>query len=123
MNKSGMAPYKQQLLALRARLRDDVSRMVDAALTSVRSDDNGGLSRMPIHMADVAADYFETEFTVALTETKDETLNQIEEALERMEAGIYGTCSDCGKEIPRARLNAIPYATRCVKCATQLETH
>ena len=77
---------------------------------------------MPIHMGDVAADCFETEFTVGLMETKDETLIQIEEALERIEAGVYGTCGDCGREIPKARLNAIPYATRCVKCATQRET-
>ena len=123
MNKSQLRPYKQRLLALRARLRDDVHDMVDAALTSPRSDENGGLSRMPIYIGDVAADYFETEFTVGLMESKDETFNQIEEALERMEAGVYGTCSDCGGEIPKARLNAIPYATRCVQCATQVETH
>ena len=119
MNKS---QNKQRLLALRARLRDDVNHMVDAALTSPRNDENGGLSRMPIHMGDVAADFYETEFAVGLMETKDETLNQIEEALERMEAGVYGTCSDCGREVPKARLNAIPYATRCVQCATLLDT-
>ena len=123
MNKSQIRPYKQRLLALRARLRDDVNHMVDAALTSPRSDENGGLSRMPIHMGDVATDCFETEFTVGLMETKDDTLHQIEEALERMEAGVYGTCSDCGREVPRARLNAIPYAAQCVQCATLLETH
>ncbi len=123
MNKSQTRPYKQRLLALRARLRDDVNHMVGAALTAPGSDENGGLSRMPIHMGDVAADCYETEFTVGLMETKGGTLSQIEETLERMEEGVYGTCIDCAREVPKARLNAIPYTTRCVECATQVETH
>lgn len=122
MNNSTIRHYKERLLALRARLRDDVNHMVDAALTAPGNDEDGGFSRTPIHMGDVAADCGETEFAVGLMETKDDTLNQIEQALERMEAEFYGTCSDCGKEILRARLNAIPYATRCLKCATQAET-
>jgi DnaK suppressor protein len=41
--------------------------------------------------------------------------------LERIEDGSYGSCEECGVKIPKARLNAIPYATTCVKCAEQLE--
>jgi DnaK suppressor protein len=44
-----------------------------------------------------------------------EQLEQIEAALARMEAGTYGFCTQCGKEIPKARLDAVPWATLCVQ--------
>ena len=43
-------------------------------------------------------------------------LERIDEALERMEEGTYGTCERCGEAIDPARLEAIPYAIRCVRC-------
>ena len=49
------------------------------------------------------------------------TLEKIEASLERIEEGTYGTCEECGVKIPKTRLNAIPYATLCVKCASQQE--
>ena len=44
-----------------------------------------------------------------------ETLAQIETALRRIEAGTFGTCDECGREIPQARLDAVPWATLCVR--------
>ena len=49
------------------------------------------------------------------------TLEAIELALERIEDGTYGQCDECGIKIPKARLNALPYAPTCVKCAEELE--
>lgn len=121
MKKSQIRSYKQQLLVLRARLRGDANHMFDAALIAARSDDNGEIS--PVPMQDAATEHFGTELAVSVLETQAKTLNRIEEALERMEAGVYGTYSGCGRGIPKARLRAIPYAIRCVQCATQLETH
>jgi DnaK suppressor protein len=50
-------------------------------------------------------------------ENEEETLDAIELALERIEEGVYGQCEECEVKIPKARLNAIPYAALCVKCA------
>ncbi|NQU20844.1 MAG: TraR/DksA C4-type zinc finger protein, partial [Candidatus Nealsonbacteria bacterium] len=66
-------------------------------------------------------DNFEREFTLTLMESKDRTLEQIEEALERIEDGIYGVCEKCDGKIPKVRLNAIPYAILCVRCASRIE--
>ena len=53
-----------------------------------------------------------------------EELREIDDALTRMEAGHYGDCSDCGKHIPLARLQAQPTAKRCVACQEKFEkTH
>ena len=121
MNNADMKAYKERLLALRARLRGDVSQMADAALRKRRSEANGDLSSMPIHMADIGSDNFEQEFTLSLMQSEEGTLDKIETALERIEDGSYGQCEECGVRIPKTRLNAIPYTTLCVKCAGRME--
>jgi DnaK suppressor protein len=117
MKKSEAAPYKQQLLTLRARLRGDVSALADAALRKTRSESSGDLSSMPIHMADMGTDNFEQEFTLSLMEHDGATLEQIEHALERIEDGAYGVCISCNAKIPKTRLNVLPHTPYCVKCA------
>jgi len=121
MKKADLKVYKNRLLSLRARLRGDVNQMADAALKKSRSEANGDLSSMPIHMADIGSDNFEQEFTLSLMENEEGTLDQIEASLERIEEGTYGQCEECGVKIPKTRLNAIPYATLCVKCVSRQE--
>lgn len=121
MKKAEIKVYKERLLALRSRLRGDVSQMADAALRKNRMDGGGEISSMPIHMADLGSDNFEQEFTLSLMENEEETLDLIELALERIEDGSFGQCDECGSKIPKARLNALPYAALCVKCAGQME--
>jgi DnaK suppressor protein len=121
MKKAELKVYKDRLLALRARLRGDVTQLADAALKKRRTEANGDLSSMPIHMADLGSDNYEQEFTLSLMESEGVTLEQIEAALDRVEEGTYGQCEECGAKIPKTRLNAIPYALMCVKCASQNE--
>jgi len=121
MKKAELMVYKERLLALRARLRGDVTQMAETALKKNRMESNGDLSSMPIHMADIGSDNFEQEFTLSLMQNEGVALEQIEAALERIEDNVYGECEECGVKIPKARLTAIPYATMCVKCASQTE--
>ena len=121
MKKAELTEYKDRLVLLRARLRGDVTQLADAALKKRRSEANGDLSSMPIHMADLGSDNYEQEFTLSLMESEGGTLEKIEAALERIEEGSYGQCEECGAKIPKTRLNAIPYALMCVKCASQSE--
>jgi DnaK suppressor protein len=121
MKKAEMKVYKERLMSLRSRLRGDVNQLADSALKKTRSELNGDLSSMPIHMADIGSDNFEQEFTLSLMENEEGTLEAIETALERIAAGTFGDCEECSAKIPKTRLNAIPYATHCVKCAQQLE--
>ncbi len=118
--KPDAKPYKEGLLAIRARLRGDVNAMADAALRK-RNEANGDLSSMPIHMADIGTDAFEQENTLSLMEAEEGTLGLVEGAIERIEEGAYGICTECGSRIPKARLNAIPYAPYCIRCASELE--
>ena len=121
MKKAEMKVYKERLLALRARLRGDVNAMADAALRKTRSEANGDLSSMPIHMADIGSDNYEQEFTLTLMQSDEVTLESIEMAIEKIEDGVFGTCEECSGQISKTRLNAIPYTPLCIKCAQKLE--
>ncbi len=61
----------------------------------------------------------ELEKRLALENRLGESLNEIEHALEKYEAGTYGLCDSCGREIERARLEAIPQASLCLNCKAQ----
>jgi len=58
----------------------------------------------------------------ALIQMKGETLNRIDEALSRFEDGTYGHCCECGEDIARPRLSALPFAARCKNCEQARET-
>jgi RNA polymerase-binding protein DksA len=60
---------------------------------------------------------FEVEKELSLYQNAKDLLAQAEEALERIEAKTYGICVDCGKNIPVARLEALPHTKLCVDCA------
>ena len=120
MKKTETKVFKERLLELRSRLRGDVIQLAEAALNK-RSDANGDLSSMPIHMADIGSDNFEQEFTLNLMQTEEGTLGAIEVALERIEDGVYGVCEECNSAIKKSRLNAIPYTPFCIDCASENE--
>jgi len=122
MKTEDLKLYKERLLGLRARLRGDTVQMGGPIFDKSPAQATGDLSFVPVHMADVGSENFEREFTLSLIEAKDRALDKIEEALQRVEDGTYGVCEECGGRIPKARLNAIPYAIQCVACAAGLES-
>ena len=113
MKRNELKPFRERLLAIRARLRGDVDRMRDTMFSCTSR-----LTRMPIHAAETAGSHYDAEMNVHLMVTKEEILAAIEAALESIEDGTYGTCAECGRRIAKARLNAIPYAVECVTCAS-----
>jgi RNA polymerase-binding protein DksA len=121
MTKAILDGYRQQLMLLRSRLKGDVTHLADEALRKAGGEASGSLSNMPIHMADLGTDNFEQEFTLSLLENEEQALDEIGAALDRIDKGTFGQCEECGKEIPRERLRALPYARRCVACARKLE--
>jgi len=66
------------------------------------------------HMGDMASVTFDRELDQGLEEGAQQTLEQIERALARIDDGTYGTCERCGKPIPEERLRARPWATLCI---------
>jgi DnaK suppressor protein len=104
-------------MALRARLRGDMTQMADAALNK----DHNKTPSVPTDLAELGSDNFDQELTLNLLGSEKEVLDQINAALERIDEGSFGRCERCEKKIPEARLEALPYAALCVQCASQEE--
>lgn len=68
------------------------------------------------HLADSATATLNREIDYTLEENSEHVLNGIEAALQRIETGTFGSCAGCGKQIDEERLEALPYATRCIDC-------
>jgi RNA polymerase-binding protein DksA len=68
------------------------------------------------HLADSATATLNREIDYTLEENSEHVLAAIDEALRRIDEGTFGTCARCGKPIAEERLEAIPYANRCIDC-------
>ena len=114
--------FRQALLGLRARLRGDLEQLTDEALGRGQPESSGNLSNAPLHMADVGTENYDQEFTLSLIENDQGTLDQVHEALGRIDAGTFGRCEECGEPIARPRLQALPYTRHCIGCAREMES-
>lgn len=72
-------------------------------------------------VVDFAVDAVQDEISSQLAEVESRELANIENALERMHDGHYGVCEHCSQNIPLARLQALPYATLCIRCQREAE--
>ena len=110
--KDAMLNMRQVLLkrrdALRKALAGDLSLLKELAQASG-------------DVVDVALDSVQDEISSQLAEVESRELAHIEYALERVRDGQYGICEGCGTSIPLARLNALPYATYCIRCQREAE--
>lgn len=121
LSGSDIEYFKKLLLEKRGELIGSVSEMQDETLKKSRTDAAGDLSSMPIHMADMGSDTYEQEFALGLMNGERELLKEIDAALMRIEAGIYGICEGTGEPIAKARLEAKPWARYTVEYARKLE--
>ncbi|MFM7251427.1 MAG: TraR/DksA family transcriptional regulator [Planctomycetaceae bacterium] len=113
---------KDALLNLRAILirRRDALRSALAGDLSLLRELHGETSG---DVVDAALDTAQDEISSQLAEVESRELAHIENALDRMRSGQYGTCEVCSKKIPMARLDALPYATMCIECQRDVERH
>ncbi|MCL2622190.1 MAG: TraR/DksA family transcriptional regulator [Planctomycetaceae bacterium] len=72
-------------------------------------------------VADLAQDSSENELSFRLAEVESRELGKINKALEKINEGTYGVCEKCGDPISRARLKALPFASKCIRCQAEDE--
>ena len=118
---SELKRFREILLVKRREILNNVSEIEDEALKKSRLDATGDLSSMPIHMADLGTDNYEQEFALGLMDSEIKLVREIDEALERIEKKTYGICLGTGQPIPKARLEAQPWAKYSVEYARKLE--
>ncbi|MEW5762305.1 MAG: TraR/DksA C4-type zinc finger protein [Bacillota bacterium] len=121
MDAERLGIFKERLL----RLRDELAARVDGfnrTLDEGLKDATGEVSSYDNHPADVGSETFERSKDFALREDAVLKLRAVAEALEKIDAGTYGTCDVCGGVIPEERLAVMPYTTLCRTCKEALET-
>ncbi len=79
------------------------------------------LSNYDNHPAEIATELFQVELNSALKVHEKGMLQDIRDALKRIENGTYGICAHCGAEIRAERLEVIPYARLCIECEDSME--
>jgi len=121
LTRADIEHFEQILLDKRREIMVNVNEIEDEALKKSRLDASGDLSSMPIYMADLGTDNYEQEFALELMDSEIKLLREIDDALERIEQKTYGTCEGTGKQIPKTRLEAKPWARYCVEYARMLE--
>jgi DnaK suppressor protein len=127
--KAELEEFRVLLETLRARLQGDVTALTNRAFGDDQKD-GGAEPKSPMHMAELGTETFEQDFALSLVVNEQETLMEIDAALQRIKSGAYGLCEEClqeGKDasrsrIPRERLQAIPYTRQCVHCARKAES-
>jgi RNA polymerase-binding transcription factor DksA len=121
MTGAEIQSYGRRLLALKKRLGSDLSEVEEEALRPIGGEASGGLSDVPVHLADLGTENFDEEVSVGLLENEAQLLEEVNEALARIEHGTYGRCEAYGQAISRARLDALPYARYCLRDAQKLQ--
>jgi DnaK suppressor protein len=110
---------KEKLLQLRDAMVDSMAGVAQGTLRS--RAEGSEASAFGMHQADAGSDAYDRDFALSLLSQEQDALYEIDEALKRIELGTYGKCEMSGKLIPRARLEAIPFARFTVECQSQLE--
>ncbi|MDR6224772.1 TraR/DksA C4-type zinc finger protein [Desmospora profundinema] len=108
------AKLKQMLLDEKRRVEKRLNDNDHFGLGVGMNDSIGELSGYDNHPADVGTELYERGKDIALNEESETQLEEVELALLRMEAGQYGTCVVCGKDIPYERLEAVPETAYCI---------
>ena len=116
MDSKLLEECKRALLDLRARLTSEVQSGEQAIVEAAQAPEG---SHLPTHAADF--DSGAVESNVATTQQQTKILQEVGAALERIGAGNYGACDECGRVIAPLRLEAIPYTAFCFDCANRLE--
>jgi len=115
MNKADLMYFKKLLLEKHKEILEELGYIKDVSENG-SEEKFGEDTTYSTHMADHGTDEQEREKKFYHASRENKFLLYIEEALERIENGTYGICVSCGKEIPRARLEAVPHTQKCVPC-------
>ena len=113
MDKRRIKTYRDRLLGRREGL---VGQVQEAEQYSRERD-----SEATQDPADMAANAYNKELLLSMSENDRQLLTLIDEALLRIEDNDYGACVNCGEPVPERRLEAIPWARYCLKCQDLLE--
>ena len=121
MNKKDLLEFKKLVLKRKEAILDDLKHISEDTLKKSQKEASGDISGYTYHMADVATDNYDREFSLGLATNERQSLYELEDALKRIEEGVFGICDNCKSPIAKIRLKIVPSAHLCIKCQEKLE--
>jgi RNA polymerase-binding transcription factor DksA len=112
---------REQLLAERSRLEAELHEIKRRTSQCDETGQSKQGSTNEDYPADLVSETFQREKDLAIGEHVGGVLHQVMTALDKIDRGTYGTCDACRRNIKKARLKALPFATLCLKCQARLE--
>ncbi len=102
-------------------IQDELKHLSEDTLRKSQKDAAGDISGYTYHMADVATDTYDREFSLGIASNEREALYELDDALKRIDEGTFGVCETCKSLITKTRLKVVPYARMCIKCQEKKE--
>jgi DnaK suppressor protein len=112
--RTALLEERQRVQHALATLRDEHSGSLDDEVEEVAATSDN-------HLAETASATLGREIDYTLGDNAEQVLSEIDAALQRIDEGTYGTCANCGGEIPGERLEANPWALLCIDCKRKTE--
>jgi DnaK suppressor protein len=112
MTRTELKHYQTELLNLAANLNEELTQD-----TRELRRDEVPTPIGPMASTEDRTDAGATEVEVGLITNHQQLLAEVIAALDRIDGGEFGACEECGRKIAKARLDALPYARRCIRCA------
>jgi RNA polymerase-binding protein DksA len=121
-DKETLTYFKELLHKKRDEAEEEVERL-QRLLVNLTDADDADFSSITHHMGDVATDTQEEELNYQLLDRTRRYIQQIDDALERIQNGTYGICVATGKPISKARLDAVPHTRYSIEAKNKGLAH
>ena len=121
MNQEDLAHFKKILIDKKFQANADLEELERVSRSEDAQESFDDRSAYSLHMADRGTDAMEREKNMLFAQREGEYIEYVEEALQRIEDGTFGRCRICGGAIGRARLEAVPTATQCIECKSNVK--
>ncbi len=118
--KEELKGIRKSLVKQKKQKIEEIMKIKGESLKNFK-DSSGDLSGYSFHMADMATDLYDREFSLELAEGEREMLFALDKAIRRIDEGSYGKCDICGNNISKQRLKAMPQAENCIECQEKEE--
>lgn len=120
-SKKDLIYFKKLILKKKEEVLDQIKHISDDTLKKSQKDAAGDISGYTYHMADIATDTYDREFSLSLASNERKIIYEIDDAIKKIEEGTFGVCEMCKNLIAKTRLKALPYARLCLKCQQNSE--
>ncbi len=119
--KQELLDFKKLILKRKDEILEVIKHISEDTLKKSQKEASGDISGYAYHMADVATDTYDREFSLGLASNERQFLYELDDAMKKIDDGAFGICENCKSLISKGRLKAVPYARLCVKCQQDKE--